>query len=548
MRLALYFHTARYLRPVQVYGRVLHRVLPRRIDLSPPPPIRVEDRTEWVFPAGRKPTMIGPMQFHLLNTEVAVKTPGDWNDASRPKLISYNLHYFDDLNAREADSRRVWHEQLIGRWMAENPAGKGIGWEAYPLSIRVVNWVQWTLSGGRLSEEARNSLAVQTRCLARQMEYYLLGNHLLANAKALVFAGGYFKGVEGDGWLEEGLLLFRTQLREQILGDGGHFERSPMYHSIILCDVLDVLNLLRTFFARQYAHVITELKRIAQTMQDYLTTLCHPDGKIALFNDSAHCIAPSPFELHDYARRLGVEARENSLAAIRYLAESGFCRAEWGQAVLFADVGPIAADYAAGHGHADVLSFELSLFGRRYMVDSGVSVYGESAERLRQKGTSAHNTVIVDGRDSSELWGGFRVARRACPLEVRVEQGEDGLIISAGHDGYRRLPGNVVHRRSWTMSERSLTIVDRLEGTRVHEIAVSFHLHPEYTLEKTGSNEFLVRGEELPAVRVATDPALHSDAVCATYHPEFGLATPSTKIFGSARCQLPANFTTKIDW
>jgi len=492
--------------------------------------------------------MTAPMQFRLLNTEVAVKTPADWNDAARPKLLSYNLHYFDDLNAREADAHRVWHEQLIRRWMAENAAGQGIGWEAYPLSLRIVNWIQWALSGGELAEDARNSLAAQTRFLARRMEYYLLGNHLLANAKALMFAGVFFGGTEGDGWFEEALPLFRTQLCEQILGDGGHFERSPMYHSIVLCDVLDVVNLLRTYFARRHAHVIAELTRTAESMLDYLIALCHPDDEIALFNDSAYGIAPNTCELRDYARRLGVEAHESSPSAVLYLAESGFCRAEAGKAVLFADVGPIAADYAAGHGHADVLSFELSLFGRRYFVDSGVSVYGESSERLRQKGTAAHNTVVVDGRNSSELWGGFRVARRARPFDVRVEQREDGLVISAGHDGYRRLPGNVVHRRSWTLRERSLTIVDRLEGARVHEVAVPFHLHPECVLERTGSNEFFIRVKGRTAVRIVTDPALDSAVVPTTYHPEFGLAIPSAKIFGLARCRVPVEFTTQIDW
>ena len=77
------------------------------------------------------------------------------------------------------------------------------------------------------------------------------------------------------------------------------------------------------------------------------------------------------------------------------------------------DVAPVGPDYLPGHAHADTLSFELSLFGQRVLVNSGTSQYEAGPERSRQRGTAAHNTVIVDGHDSSEVWAGFRVARRA---------------------------------------------------------------------------------------------------------------------------------------
>ena len=116
--------------------------------------------------------------------------------------------------------------------------------------------------------------------------------------------------------------------------------------------------------------------------------------------------------------------------------------------VALLDVGEVGPDYLPGHAHADTLSFEMSVFGQRVVVNSGTSCYGLGAERSRQRGTSAHSTVEVNGMDSSEVWGGFRVGRRARPFDVVVEETGRGVEVACSHDGYRRLPGQPVHRRA----------------------------------------------------------------------------------------------------
>ena len=127
----------------------------------------------------------------------------DWNRPDWPKLWLYNLHYFDDLVAEGAATRGGWHYELIRRWIAENPPGQGNGWEPYPVSLRLVNWVKWALAGNALGAEAVQSLAVQTRWLRRRLEIHLLGNHIWANAKALVFAGAFFQGEAPSVWLAD---------------------------------------------------------------------------------------------------------------------------------------------------------------------------------------------------------------------------------------------------------------------------------------------------------------------------------------------------------
>ncbi len=114
-------------------------------------------------------------------------------------LWTYNLHYFDDLNAADRSARRAWHDRLVERWIDENPPGAGIGWDPYPVSRRMVNWIKWSLGGNVLTPKARQSLAVQARWLNRRIESHLQGNHVFANAKALIHAGLYLRGRGGGG-------------------------------------------------------------------------------------------------------------------------------------------------------------------------------------------------------------------------------------------------------------------------------------------------------------------------------------------------------------
>src|SRR5690606_25718690 len=169
------------------------------------------------------PSMTGPGRFLLLNELHDLGETG-WDDPGIERLWRYNLHYFDDLNAEGAPDRAGWHRDLILRWIGDNPPGRGSGWEPYPLSLRMVNWIKWHLAGNELPPAALHSLAVQARWLMRRLEFHLLGNHLFANAKALVFAGCFFRGDEADAWLARGLAILRREVPEQILADGGQFE------------------------------------------------------------------------------------------------------------------------------------------------------------------------------------------------------------------------------------------------------------------------------------------------------------------------------------
>jgi uncharacterized heparinase superfamily protein len=217
----------------------------------------------WTPEITSSPARTGSFRFKFLNQE---REPRTWNDDAIPRLWLYNLHYFDFVDP-----------ELLLSWVSENPIGVGSGWEPYPLSRRIVNWIKWQRSGHVLPPQCLESLALQAEFLSNTIEYRLLTNHLFANAKAMVFAGLFFSSREAEKWLRKGLEILDQELGEQILGDGGHFERSPMYHSLILEDLLDLINLSRVYpetFVDRYAPA---WKAAAARMLGWLRKMSHPE-------------------------------------------------------------------------------------------------------------------------------------------------------------------------------------------------------------------------------------------------------------------------------
>ncbi|WP_227977940.1 heparinase II/III family protein [Arenimonas daejeonensis] len=206
---------------------------------------------------------------------------------------------------------------------------------------------------------------------------------------------------------------------------------------------------------------------------------------------------------------------------MQYLKDSGYARLATGPALLLADVAPVGPDYLPGHAHADSLSFELSLHGRRVLVNGGTSTYQAGSERLRQRGTAAHNTVEVDGQDSSEVWSAFRVARRARVHDVTNSRDGSALFLSAHHDGYHRLPGRVRHHRSWRLLPGSLEVSDVLSGRFGFAVA-------NYLFAPGESLQWQVEGGE-----GRLEPA--------TWQPRFGQSLDTLRLvvrFTDPRCRV----------
>ena len=466
MAIGRLLRTVHYLKPTQIFYQIWRRVQ-KRIESHPK------------CATGELP------EFTFLNLTAR---PKGWNDESLDMLWRYNLHYFDWLSSAESlTQRRRDAEYLIKRWTAENPRGSVPGWDPYPTSLRIVNWVKWLdgfnhgdqverVEGRRASlsrvERVEDSLKEQIDWLARHVEWHLMANHLMANLKALIIGNRYL-GRDYSRWMR----LYREQVAEQIMPDGGHFERSVMYHAIILEDMLDVMRLC--------GDEVEWLKSVTAKMLRYLVNMTGPDGKIAMFNDAADGIAKPTEWLCGYARSLGVEPPLPEPFAD--FPDTGYTRMAAGDFVLFVDTGAVGPDYQPGHAHADTLTYELYWKECKVVTDTGTSEY-RGKRRAYERSTAAHNVVEVDGRNSSEVWSSHRVGARARIVERQVSPG----FIWAAHDGYGFKIG-----REWRLTEEGLTVTEKFLGngscvTRVHVTEGDVLTQRRRGAEK--SDDFEVRG------------------------------------------------------
>ena len=484
-----YWRTLKHLQTGQILNRLSRRFLPAKSPLVTIPLVsQFKPNIDW--PA-KKESILAHSRFLFLNEEKELNFPNDWNNKNIPLLWVYNLHYHDGLLS--VDTEVDLKKSYIKQWIAGNLSMSGVGWAPYPISLRVVNWIKWSWVSKEHIENFDRSLAIQISHLYYSLEYHLMGNHLLENAKALIFGGCYFEGGEATRWLNKGLTILDKQLGEQILEDGGHFELSPMYHSIMLELVLDLLALSKKIDSpRSLRSRTSMLCAVAHKMSTWLAIMVHPDNEISFFNDASTGIALPPTTLKGYLNTLEAKKIEPDTFGVKYLSTSGYIRMENKFGILFADVAEIGASYLPGHGHADALSIEFSLFGYRLFVNLGTSEYGQGARRDFERSTAAHSTLELNGENSSEIWSGFRVGRRARVSNVDIKSDESQYELVAQHNGYRYLSGRPVHSRRILFSESELEIIDEINKNS-HLGCVRFHIHPRIKLfiSECGSRGFL---------------------------------------------------------
>ena len=460
----------------------------------------------------------GSLEF--LNHRETIAFPPKWGIEKLPRLWHYNLHYQEFLWKLDFESVRA----VVLDWIANyRPGPKQTGWEAYPTSLRLMNWCallfgryrRQTLEDQALCETLWASIAEQADCLRRNLEWHLLGNHLLENAVALTLTGSCFKHPAADAWLKAGKAVLERELPEQILADGGHCERSPMYQSRMLYALL----LLSTTGDGQVTRLV---RPYLEPLAGSLATMTHPDGEIALLNDSALGIYPGPQELKE---RVGSEPSRIGRFA---LSESGYYGARTVDGhYIICDAGAIGPDHLTGHGHADIFSFELSLRGTRVVVDSGVSTYESGPMRDYCRSTRAHNTVEIEGENQVELWAAFRVGRRCRPRDVEWKGFEDGFELSACHDGYRYLPGRPTHARTFRWRhDGTLDILDRVESKRPVRSVARLHFHPDCRIDglDNGAGSLLFPGGRVQVSWSGWEAVTEDESF---FCPEFGIEIPN---------------------
>ena len=475
----------------------------------------------------------------------------DWQSAGQSRLWRYNLHYFDYL--LDETKSRAARDHLIDHWIESNPPGTANAWEPYTASLRIVNWIDYflrTADRRPLKEAWLSSLYGQALWLERNVEHHILANHYLKNTVAQFFAGAFFAGADADRWLEQALSTLQAEADEQMLPDGGHYERSPMYHSIATQDFIDVVNLIQSSDLGVHEDNLAPLMRVAQAGMQFLRDILHPDGEIPLFNDSAFAIALSPRILLDYgAGIIGFEAAAHGDGhGVITKTDCGYFGFRAGNDFLMIDCGAVGPDYQPGHAHCDMLSFELSLNGRRVIVDSGVSGYDNDDLRAYVRSTAAHNTVQLDDVDQSEVWSSFRVGRRARPLTARLEQEPNGeLLFTGAHDGYRHLRQRAVHERQVRCQPEAgiFHVRDCIAGSGAVRAKSFLHIHPDFEVAVESGRLRIFETDGDCLLEIVPDETCDLSLIEGRYCPQFGVSLKNQVIVLEKRGALPfdINFT-----
>jgi len=505
----LLLRTLVHYEPGQLANYVLRQIYRPRVDDRRAPNRRVKTG-RFVTGIERPISVTAPNIFKLLNVEHAVAHASDWNSRTAEKLWLYTLHYHEWLSADRShiDIQRLF----ISRWLDENPPCSGIGWEAYPVSIRILHWIKWVTRGEMPVGGMLDSLAAQTRFLMRTVEKHLGANHLFANAIALTASGILFEGQEAEVWLNAGLKILRREFPKQFLADGGHFELSPSYHALLLESILDIENLTRAYDVQCALPWEQSLPRLFE----WLAVMSRPDGSFSHFNDCAQDAAPARAKIEAYAKAIGINPVRLPSGVVVDLPRSGYTRLRnSGLDVLF-DTGPFAPKTQPGHGHCDMLSFELSLDGNATIVNSGTSTYERSERRHVERSTGSHNTVQIPGYEQTEIWSAFRAGRIARIVERTLLK--DG--ITASHDGFR--PIGILHKRAIRLDGDQLTIADEIRGRSPPRLAVArIHFAPGIVPE--------TQGDEIIAnqLSIATRGAIDTNVDDYLFAPEFNRRIPA---------------------
>jgi hypothetical protein len=502
----------------------------------------------------------------------------------------------------------------IDSWIAQCPVGRGPNWVSpLELGIRLINWsLTWQLLGGMRArlfagtdgEQFRDrwlsSIYQQSRMVATNLSRYSSANNQLIGEAAGVYvaASTWPLWPQMGGWGERCREILEAECLRQNAPDGGNREQAFAYQTF----VLDFL-LLAGLAARARGEDFSPLYwRRVELMIDFLASLTDVAGRLPMIGDSdegqvVRLAAEPGFSAHgsliatgavlfnrpDLAAKagaldgktttlLGVEAvrrlahlkvrgrhrfrpRQQFADSGYYLLGTAFDTPD--EIRLLADAGPLGYLSIAAHGHADALSFVLNIGDREILVDPGTYAYHtDSSWRRYFRGTSAHNTVGIDGQDQSQQTGNFMWSGHARARCIEFETGSDVQRFVGEHYGYERLADPVVHRREIRLDPRrqviDVTDILRCEGS--HDARRSWHFAEDCQVDRAGSSLKVTSGltqvwleplEELSALHLNRGGTAEQGGWVSR---QFGRKQPAATAHWHARVRGQTTLRTRISW
>lgn len=526
-RSGLYLRTVRHIPPTQLLYFMVRRLLPtishkQQESNAVLLPMKLLSGLSSVQP------LLMDGYFHFLNqrSHFTVKQI-DWRAADYPKLWRYNLHYFDWLKNPALPLEQG--ADAINQWIQNNPAGSADAWEPYTASLRLVNWLKFFF---RLRDEGKpvptlwlDSLEQQGLWLENHLEYHIRANHLFKNLVAMVWFHACVDSTRRARRLAFFCDRLLEELQEQFYHDGGHYERSPLYHAICLEDCLDTFNVLQA--ARIQHPCVQKLKDLMVQGLNFLDGLTFPDGRIALFGDSVLQGAHSVRSLRAYWARLagGVNERTSRKSGFFHWVDTGYLVVDRPDYRAVVATGGPAPAYQPGHAHCDMGSFELFAHAQRLVVDSGVSQYAPGDMRQHVRSSCAHNVIQVNGENQHEIWGEFRMAARGSVEVLSLQENKSAsgdcveLVLKIQPHAQAKVGWTQI--RTFHFHEQRVEIQDQMTLQSEALVESRVHFHPDLQVVSAAEGWRLQSGSQVVA-RIQAE-ASTIDRASGYYCPDFGV-------------------------
>ena len=472
----------KYLKCTQAYHQIKYRLIkPKRVVSSWNGSFKQVDLIDFPKKQISLKTNKDKWSFYFLNLEHSFSIESvDWSFKDYGMLWTYNLNYFDWLH--QADISKDKGLEILKHFYATPAKNNPIILHTYPTSLRIINIAKYIPKWDVKEDWLYHQLVSDLKFLSGRLEYHLLANHLLENAFAL-YVGGLITGQEK--FVIKGKKLLTKELKEQILNDGMHYERSPMYHLVILERLLDTLNFAKAFNDNLGPLLLFYSKKMTSLAMNWGGL-----DRIPMMQDSAYNIALSVSTLLKYSKKLLGDEFPPSPSTFE---DSGYRNLKSKDFNLFADVGIVDPSYQPGHAHADELNFELFYKGEPIIVDTGVSTYEKNVKRQLERSTLSHNCVSVNDANSSDVWSGFRVGKRA---KINLLEDEE-FNLSAQHNGYNP----IMISRYWCLDDNEVIITDTVNSyhkklSKPINVKGRFHVHPKIKVKEIDNLSFML-GENI---------------------------------------------------
>jgi hypothetical protein len=474
----------------------------------------------------------------------------------------------------------------LDAWLVDNPWPYGVNWSrSMEVAVRAVNWM-W--AAALFADAPEFTTVLRRRFLKAMLQHgqQILdnleytdnnGNHYLSNGVGLLFLGVLFRELApAAAWRNKGAEIVWGEIHRQVHPDGVDFEQGLGYHGLVTEFWYSCVLLCERNGLSVPPHVRERLQR----MFDFMLAYSRPDGTFPQIgdNDDGRLAGIDDEPVGSHRRHLAVGAvmfgRDDLLGAAGEALETaawlcglqvlrqqrsatpqpvsqafpvgGFYIMRNADTSMVIDGGEVGMRGIGGHGHADVLSFDLWAAGAGVLVDSGTYTYSADAV-LRQalRGTAAHNTVRIDGQDSSRLGTGrwlWLIENDARPVNVSWRSDTRCDDFTGSHTGYRRLAEPVTHTRHITFDKVNCIwrIEDAVDGLGQHLVEVFFHPGVAFDIEEDAVRLRAPRGDLILLPPNGTALSQQQGWISRGY----GLREPATVLNYAIHAKMPLELRT----